>query len=78
MKIYTDADLRERLKRAIDANGLRSTARSLSLSPTFISQVMKGERGVSETLALALGFELIPPTPVQRRWRTLVAKEISP
>ena len=42
-----------------DQGSLRSAARKLGFSPTFLSFVMRGETRMTQKLAKALGFDLV-------------------
>lgn len=53
-----NADVIRKLEAEISkAGSLRSWAKAHDFSPSFISDALSGRRGVTERLALALGFE---------------------
>jgi hypothetical protein len=55
---YTDEDIRADLQRAIDeAGSLRKLSDECGLSPTFLSQVRRGDSLPGPTLAAYLGYE---------------------
>ena len=72
MKIFYQVDLQAELTRRIAQNGLRATAREMEVSAPFLGDVAHRNRGISDKVAIALGFEPLPQMPVIRRWRRKV------
>lgn len=60
-----DSDVIAALRKRIEENGLRSTARDLGYSAPFVSDVANGRRGLTEEMGKKLGFVIYeePPKP---------------
>ena len=60
--------IRKILSRTIEEwGGIRATARKLYLSPAYLSDNLKGRRGVSSAIAWHLGYEKIERTTISYR-----------
>ena len=60
------------LRKRIEGNGLRATARELGYSAPFVGDVAKGNRNLTESMGNKLGFVLVstPPAVIPpREWR---------
>ena len=68
-KMLTEEQIRDELKAMVEADGLSETARTLEISPGFIWDVVRGNRGVSVRLAKAMGYEKL------QRYQRLPAEE---
>lgn len=56
--VMTEADMRDLLSKEIEAQGsATAAARSLGISPQYLSNVLVGRDAVSRNLAGALGYE---------------------
>jgi hypothetical protein len=59
-KLLTGADLRDLIrKRVVPATTQGAVARSLGITPGYLSEVLKGYREPTDTLAAALGFKRV-------------------
>lgn len=56
MKTYTREDVVAAIQKEIDKTSLRQTAKRIGISAGYLSDVLKGNRHVSETMAGAFGF----------------------
>lgn len=56
-KNYTQDDVLAVIQKEIDSNSLRRVAKRIGLSAGFMSDVMNGNRQVTDTVAKAFGFE---------------------
>jgi hypothetical protein len=56
MKVYTQEDVVEAIRKEIAASSLRSVAASKGFSAPLISDMTLGKRNVSERVARAFGF----------------------
>lgn len=75
MKRYTEADVRKELDRRIATQGLRGFCRNSGiLDPGFVSDVRRGKKRLSATLARALGFEEMERAFVRRTAKAEVGK----
>ena len=57
MKKYTTEDVIETIRKEINSTSLRQTARRIGVSAGYLSDVMRGNRTVSEAMASSFGFE---------------------
>jgi transcriptional regulator with XRE-family HTH domain len=56
MKTYTEDDVREDMRREFAKSSMSQVARDKSLSVSYLSDVLTGRQGVSDTIAKAFGF----------------------
>lgn len=58
--LRTESELIETLRRLVQSEGSQeAAARSLKVPGALISYVLNGQRGISETLATAMGFKIV-------------------
>ena len=57
MRTYTDADVLRVLKAKVAKQSQVFVATTLGFQPSIISETLAGKRAISESLALALGFD---------------------
>jgi transcriptional regulator with XRE-family HTH domain len=53
---YSDENVRGVLRQAISESSLRSVAKKIGVTPSFLSQVMRGNAPPSDKLAAFAGF----------------------
>jgi hypothetical protein len=56
-KEYTQADVLAVIRQEIDESSLRKTAKRISVTPAYLSDIMRGNRQVSQTIAEVYGFD---------------------
>ena len=63
--MLNDSDVLNALRKRIEQNGLRPTAREIGYSAPFVSDVANGRRGLTEDMGNRLGFVIYedPPKP---------------
>jgi transcriptional regulator with XRE-family HTH domain len=59
MKTYSQDDVLKVIRQETDSTSIRQTAKRLGISPAYLSDVLLGNRGVSENIAAAFGFKRI-------------------
>lgn len=69
MKTYTQEDVLKTIRAAVEQSSLRQTATRIGISAPFLSDILRGNRHVSETVARAFGFE--KETEVRVRFRKI-------
>ena len=68
----TEAEVLERVKQAVDAAGsMRAFARLHNLTPSYVHDVLKGRRAISERVAAIVGVERV----VRVEWRERTGDE---
>ena len=68
-KQFNDSQVITTLRRLVKGTSYRKAAEKLGVSAGYVQDVLKRRRGLSEQLAGALGFELVPPAkPKPRKW----------
>ncbi len=68
-KTFNDSQVVTVLLKKVKGASYRKVGAALGLSAAYICDVVKGRRGLSEALAGALGFKLVPPEkPAPRKW----------
>jgi plasmid maintenance system antidote protein VapI len=60
MRKYTKADVLDELKHEVEKDNKSKVAASLGVTPQLISLILVGDRGISDALALRLGFIKLP------------------
>lgn len=53
---YSDEQVRQALQERIEASSLRAVAGEIGITPSFLSQVMRGNAPPSDKLAAYVGF----------------------
>ena len=54
---YTQDDVLGTIREAVNESSLRQTAERIGVSAAYIGDILAGNRGVSETIADAFGYE---------------------
>jgi plasmid maintenance system antidote protein VapI len=70
-KTVNDAHVVTALKRQVKATSYRKTASELGVSFGYVQDVVKGRRRLTDRIAIALGYDLVPVETVKtpaRRW----------
>jgi hypothetical protein len=68
---YSDAEVLMVLRKMVKASSVRKAGSVLGISGAYVHDVLKRRRALSENLAEALGFDLVPPPPeAKRRWQS--------
>jgi plasmid maintenance system antidote protein VapI len=70
-KTVNDAHVVTALKRQVKATSYRKTALALGISFGYVQDVVKGRRRLTDTIATALGYDVVPVEAVKtpaRRW----------
>jgi len=57
MKILTEQEVRQTIRREIESSSLRQVADRFGIDPGNLSKQLNGERPISDIVALAFGFE---------------------
>jgi plasmid maintenance system antidote protein VapI len=63
-RTYTESEVVERIKRETQTTSLRRVARQIGVSAGYLSDIINGNRAVSDNMALAFGFERETKTTV--------------
>ena len=57
MEIYTEDDMREILRKRCEGDRQSLCADEIGISPSFVSLILSGHRGISASTAERLGYE---------------------
>jgi transcriptional regulator with XRE-family HTH domain len=68
-KKFTQDDVLQIIRREVDATSLRQTATRVGIAPSYLSDILNGNRAVSEEIARKFGFEREIVTKVTFRKR---------
>jgi plasmid maintenance system antidote protein VapI len=55
-KTYTQDDVLADIRKVVEASSLRQTAERINVSAAYLSDVLAGNRGVSDNMAAAFGY----------------------
>ena len=78
LKTYTDREVLMALRVATRGISVRKAAESFGVSGAYVHDILHMRRGISENIAKRLGFTLVPPAPIVRRWkRVQVTKKVN-
>lgn len=59
------------LRRMVKTSSVRKAGTVLGVSGAYVHDVLKRRRALTENLAEALGFDLVPPPPAAKRtWKS--------
>jgi lambda repressor-like predicted transcriptional regulator len=67
MKTYTQDDVLATIRTRTDASSIRSVAKELGLSAAYLSDVLLGNRQVSDKVAESFGFQREVVTEIRFR-----------
>ena len=67
-EIFTDAQVIGELRRKVKASSYRKAATQLGIDPATICNILKGHRGLGESVGEALGYKPVPVKPAPRKW----------
>ena len=56
-KTFTQEDVVADIRKAVEATSVRQTAASIGVSAAYISDILNGNRGISDAIAEAFGYE---------------------
>jgi hypothetical protein len=56
-RTFTESDVIEAIRIEVSETSLRQTARRIEVSAPYLSDILRGNRGVGEKVAEAFGFE---------------------
>lgn len=57
MRTFTQDDVLADIRKEVNQSSLRQTADRIGLSAAYLSDILKGNRAVSETVAAVFGYE---------------------
>lgn len=67
MKTFTQEDVLKAIRAEVEQSSLRQTAQRIGVGASFLSDVLRGSRLISETVAKAYGFEREVQTTIRFR-----------
>jgi hypothetical protein len=67
MRRFTEEYVMQRLHALVSIKSMRKAGAQLGFDAGFICNVLKGNKPLSEDLALALGFEKLPDAYISKR-----------
>jgi len=56
-KTYTEDDVLADIRKVIEGSSLRQTAERIACSPGYLSDILAGNRAVSDSIASAFGYK---------------------
>lgn len=70
-KKFTTEDVLNQLRSRVDKSTMRKVAKELGVSVNYVSDALRGNRGVGEKLASALGFRKLESRPIEAEFERL-------